>query len=73
LRQALTGRFSEHHAFLISQALTELDNLEESMSALAARVEQHLVPFAQEIERLSTIPGVKRLAATAILRRSAPT
>jgi transposase len=67
LRQALTGRFSEHHAFLISQALTELDNLEESMTTLAARIEQHLVPFAQELELLSTIPGVKRLAATAIL------
>jgi transposase len=67
LRQALTGRFSEHHAFLISQALTELDNLEESMTALAVRIEQHLVPFAQELELLSTIPGVKRLAATAIL------
>jgi transposase len=67
LRQALTGRFSAHHAFLIGQALTELDNLEESMTALAARVELHLVPFAQQIEQLSTIPGVKRLAATAIL------
>jgi transposase len=67
LRQALAGRFNEHHAFLISQALTELDNLEESMSALAARVEQHLIPFAQQIERLSTIPGVKRIAATVIL------
>ena len=67
LRQALSGRFREHHAFLIGQALTELDNLEESMSALAARVEQHLAPFAQQIEQLSTIPGVKRLAAATIL------
>ena len=67
LRQALNGRFSAHHAFLISQGLTELDNLEESMRALAARIEQHLVPFAQQIEQLSTIPGVKRVAATAIV------
>lgn len=67
LRQALSGRFSEHHGFLISQALAELDSLEESMSVLAARVEQQLVPFAQALERLSTIPGVKRLAATVIL------
>jgi hypothetical protein len=36
---------------LISQTLTELENLEESMSALSARVEQHLVPFAQAIGR----------------------
>lgn len=67
LRQALSGRFSAHHAFLLSQTLSELDNLEESMSALAAQIEQHLVPFAQQIEQLSTIPGVKHLAATAIL------
>jgi transposase len=67
LRQALTGRFSEHHAFLSGQALAELDNLEEAMTALAARVEQPLLPFAQQIEQLSTIPGVKPLAATAIL------
>ncbi len=67
LRQALTGRFSAHHAFLISQTLTELDNLEESMSALAAQIEQHLAPFAQELEQLCTIPGVQRFAATVIL------
>jgi transposase len=66
-RQALSGRFSEHHTFLISQASTELDNMEESMSVLAMRVEQHLVPFARELELLSTIPGVKSLAATATL------
>ena len=67
LRQALAGRFNEHHAFLIGEGLTERDNLEESMRALAIRVEQYLIPFAQEIEQLSTIPGVKRLAATIIL------
>jgi transposase len=52
---------------LVGAVLSELDNLEESMSALAARIEQHLVPFAQQIEQLSTIPGVKRPAATIIL------
>jgi transposase len=67
LRQALSGRFSAHHAFLLSQTLSELDNLEESMSTLAAQIEQQLVPFVQQIEQLSTIPGVKHLAATAIL------
>jgi transposase len=67
LREALTGRFSAHHAFLIGQAMTELDNLEESMNALAAQVEQHLGPFAQELEQLSTIPGIQRFAATVML------
>jgi transposase len=60
LRQALAGRFSEHHAFLLSHLLADLDYLEESMSTLAERIEQKLGPFAQELDRLSTIPGVKR-------------
>jgi len=60
LRQALGGRFSEHHAFRLSHLLADLDYLEESMSTLAERIEQKLAPFAEELDRLSTIPGVKR-------------
>jgi transposase len=67
LRQALTGRFSEHHAFLLSHLLADLDYLEESMSTLAERIEQKLAPFAQELERLSTIPGVKRINAAVFI------
>jgi hypothetical protein len=62
LRQALTGRFSAHHAFLISQALTALDNLEESMSTVAEQIEQHLAPFAQQREQLCTIRLVFSMA-----------
>jgi len=31
LRQALTGRFNPHHAFLLSRLLADLNNVEESM------------------------------------------
>jgi transposase len=60
LRQALAGRFSEHHAFLLSHLLADLDYLEESMNTLAERIEQKLALFALELDCLATIPGVKR-------------
>jgi transposase len=67
LRQALSGRFNPHHAFLLSRLLADLDNLEESMVELAEQIEKQLAPFAAQLELLTTIPGVKRVAAAGIL------
>ena len=67
LRQALSGRFNAHHAFLLSRLLADLDNTEEAMAQVAERIAAQLVPFAAELERLCTIPGVKHVAAAAIL------
>jgi transposase len=67
LRHALSGRFSAHHAFMLSRLLADLDNLEQSMAEVARRIEEQLAPFAAELELLSTIPGVKRVGAAAIL------
>lgn len=67
LRQALAGRFSEHHAFLLSHLLADLDYLEQSMSTLAERIEQKLTPFACELDCLCTIPGVKRHNAAVLI------
>ena len=59
LRQALTGRFREHHAFLVTQLLAHLDYLDETIATLSAEIASHLRPFAPEVTRLQTIPGVK--------------
>jgi transposase len=67
LRQALTGRFSAHHAFLLSRLLADLDSVEESMVEVAERIELQLAPFAVEVKCLCTIPGVKQIGAAAIL------
>ena len=49
LRQALSGRFNAHHAFLLSRLLADLDNTEEAMAQVAQRIEAQLVPFAADI------------------------
>ena len=52
LRRALTGRFREHHVFLVGQSLAHLDYLEESIAELSRRLEEQLRPFAATLERL---------------------
>jgi transposase len=72
LRQALTGRFREHHAFLVGQSLAHLDYLEESIAQISRRLEEQLRPFAETLERLITIPGVQRRTAEVILAEIGP-
>jgi transposase len=67
LRQALTGRFRQHHAFLVGQILAHLDYLEESIAETSRRIEEQLRPFAEALECLITIPGVQRRTAEVIL------
>jgi transposase len=67
LREALTGRFRHHHAFLIGQILAKVDFLEETIATCSLRIEELLRPFQPTMARLMTIPGVKRLTAEVII------
>jgi transposase len=67
LRQALSGRFRPHHAFLLTQLLAHLDYLEEVIGTLSTEIDGHLRPFAEAAARLQTIPGVKQRTAEALI------
>jgi transposase len=67
LRQALTARFRDHHAFLLGQILGHLDYLEEAVAVVSAHIDEQLRPVAAQVERLMTIPGVQRRTAETIL------
>jgi transposase len=67
LRQALTGRFRTHHAFMVSQHLGHLDYLDEAVASLSARIEEALRPFAAAHQRLDSIPGVARRTADVLI------
>lgn len=67
LRQALAGRFRAHHAFLVSQLLAHLDYLEEVVETLGGQIEEVMAPFAEELKRLDTIPGVNQRTAEVII------
>jgi len=75
LRQALRGRFADHHALLIGMSLDHIDHLETTMGRLddeidalfEANTNEAGVPFVQARDHLDTIPGVAKRAAEVIL------
>jgi transposase len=67
LTLALQGRFDDHHALMCRLHLEHLDHLEAMIAQLDAQVERMLVPFARQREVLITAPGIKAVAAAAIL------
>lgn len=67
LREALTGRFRGHHAFLVTHLLAHLDYLDETIATLGDAIATHLAPFAAAAAQVQTIPGVKQRSAENVL------
>jgi transposase len=67
LNEALTGRFTEHHAFLLTQMLTRVDAITADIATVQARIEGQLGELAPAVARLDAIPGIGPVAAQMIL------
>jgi transposase len=67
LRQALNGRVTAHHRFLLKQILAHIDFLDAAVQAVEEEIAQRLVPYAEAVGRLQTIPGVGETAAVVIV------
>ena len=58
LTQALTGRFSEHHAFLVELHLNLMDQQTAAIEVLTERIEEAMIPFRGARDLICTIPGI---------------
>jgi len=67
LIEALTGRFTDHHAFITRRMLHRIDELNADIDAISARIDADLVPFRRQIELLTTIPGVDQRIAQVLI------
>jgi len=67
LAEALTGRFSGHHAYLLTRMLTRIDTLEADIADMDSRIEAEIAPFADAVARLDEIPGIGVVAARTII------
>ncbi|MEU8034138.1 transposase, partial [Streptomyces sp. NPDC049099] len=67
LIEALTGYFTDHHAFLAQTMLDRIDEATAMEQRLNARIEEHIRPFQRQVELLATIPGVSAHTAEVIL------
>ena len=63
LAEALRGRFNAHHAFLLGQMLTQVDQLAVLVAACDTRILEVARPLEPEIQRLQTIVAVGRRSA----------
>jgi transposase len=77
LYDALHGRLTDHHRFLLALHLKQWDGLDETIRKLDVEIVQRIecmeartvgkTPFRDLIELLTTVPGVSAVAAPAIL------
>jgi transposase len=82
LYDALHGRLTDHHRFLLALHLKQWDGLDETIHKLDVEIAQRIermeartagkTPFRALIGLLTTIPGVSTVAAPAILSEIGP-
>ena len=67
LTEALTGRFTEHHAFLLTQMLQRVDAVTADIATVQARIDARIGELGPAVTRLDAIPGIGPVAAQMIL------
>jgi transposase len=67
LAEALRGRFTAHHAFLLRQLLAQLDHFAALIEACDQQIGSVAEPVQAHIERLQTIAGVGPRSAQVIV------
>lgn len=67
LAEALVGRFTEHHAFLVRLHLDLIDRHSEAIAELTGRIAARMEPFRGFHTLICTIPGVSTLVADVVV------
>ncbi|MGQ0545049.1 MAG: IS110 family transposase [Betaproteobacteria bacterium] len=67
LLEALRGRVSAHHRFMLKLHLGHIDALDQAIAAIEKEVGLGLEPFRHAARLLSTIPGVSDVSAHVIV------
>jgi transposase len=67
LREALRGRVTRHHRFLLRLHLQQIDALDALITEIDREVDAQVEPFRAAVQLLTTIPGIDELSACVIL------
>ena len=67
LRDALHGRVTDHHRFMIQLHLTQIDALETAVATIEARIGDALGPFRAAVNLLTTMPGLSETTARVLI------
>jgi transposase len=67
LKEALTGRVTDHHVFMLKQMKSHIAYLEGQIELIDREMDNKLAEYNEQLELLQTIPGVGRDGAKGIL------
>lgn len=67
LREALRGRVTKHHRFMLKLHLRQIDQLDASIEELEAQARIAVESFRHRVEQLTAIPGISETAAHVLL------
>jgi len=67
LREALLGRVTKHHRFLLRLHLQQIDVLDATLAEIDQEVDAYVEPFRTKVQLLTSIPGISDLSARVIL------
>jgi transposase len=67
LLEALRGRVTKHHRFMLKLHLRQIDQLDSSIGELEAQARAAIEPFHHRVEQLKAIPGISDTAAHVLL------
>ena len=67
LQEALAGRVTAHHSFLLTEHVSFMEALDEAIERVSGEIDQRLTAEQEVIALLDTIPGVGQRAAEILL------
>jgi transposase len=67
LLEALRGRVSAHHRFMLRLHLAHVDVLDQAIATIEQEVGRGLEPFRQAAKLLSTMPGLSAVSANVVV------
>ena len=67
LLDALHGRVTDHHQFMIKLHLSQIDALETAVATIEARIGDALGPFRAAVSLLTTMPGLSETTARVLI------
>jgi transposase len=72
LERALDGSFTAHQRWLLREELAHLVSLERQIERVEEEIERQMQPYAEQLRRLATIPGIDRITAWTLLAELGP-
>jgi transposase len=67
LVEALNGKVTQHHRFLLRLHLNDIAFLAEQVQEIDEQIQKAMIPFQKENTLIQTIPGISKTTASAII------